>query len=94
MTLTDIAINVSRVEGIIKLAVDNKPTPAKPGRTVTPFHRQYASADLPIISVTRRMTMETTSELKQLLKAMRLSSLLTTLPERVAYAKGKAVENG
>src|ERR1039457_3446727 len=32
--------------------------------------------------------METTSELKQLLKALRLSSLLTTLPERVAYAKG------
>ena len=32
--------------------------------------------------------MEITSELKQLLKALRLSSLLTTLPERVAYAKG------
>ena len=32
--------------------------------------------------------METTSELKQILKALRLSSLLTTLPERVAYAKG------
>lgn len=32
--------------------------------------------------------METTSELKQLLKALRLSSLLTTMPERVAYAKG------
>ena len=32
--------------------------------------------------------METTTELKQLLKALRLSSLLTTLPERVAYAKG------
>lgn len=32
--------------------------------------------------------MEATSELKQLLKALRLSSLLTTLPERVAYAKG------
>jgi DNA replication protein DnaC len=32
--------------------------------------------------------METTSELKQLLKALRLSSLLTTLPERVAFAKG------
>jgi len=32
--------------------------------------------------------MEITSELKQLLKALRLSTLLTTLPERVAYAKG------
>ena len=32
--------------------------------------------------------METTVELKQLLKSLRLSPLLTTLPERVAYAKG------
>jgi DNA replication protein DnaC len=32
--------------------------------------------------------METTAELKHLLKALRLSPLLTTLPERVAYAKG------
>ena len=32
--------------------------------------------------------METTSELKQLLKSLRLSSLLTTMPERTAYAKG------
>ena len=32
--------------------------------------------------------METTTELKQLLKSLRLSSLLTTLPERVAFAKG------
>lgn len=32
--------------------------------------------------------METTTELKHLLKALRLSPLLSTLPERVAYAKG------
>ncbi len=32
--------------------------------------------------------MEITAELKQLLKALRLSPLLTTLPERVAYGKG------
>ena len=32
--------------------------------------------------------METTVELKHLLKSLRLSPLLTTLPERVAYAKG------
>ncbi|TRO77524.1 ATP-binding protein [Desulfuromonas acetexigens] len=32
--------------------------------------------------------METTAELKHLLKALRLSPLLSTLPERVAYAKG------
>lgn len=32
--------------------------------------------------------METTVELKQYLKALRLSPLLDTLPERVAYAKG------
>jgi DNA replication protein DnaC len=34
------------------------------------------------------MIMETTIELKQYLKALRLSPLLDTLPERVAYAKG------
>ena len=33
--------------------------------------------------------METTSELKQLLKRLRSSSALTTLPERVAYAEGE-----
>jgi DNA replication protein DnaC len=32
--------------------------------------------------------METTAELKHLLKALRLSPLLSTLPERVAYARG------
>ena len=32
--------------------------------------------------------MEITAELKQLLKDLRLSPLLTTLPERVAYGKG------
>jgi len=32
--------------------------------------------------------METTAELKHLLKALRLSPLLSILPERVAYAKG------
>jgi DNA replication protein DnaC len=32
--------------------------------------------------------METTAELKHLLKTLRLSPLLSTLPERVAYAKG------
>ncbi len=32
--------------------------------------------------------MEITTELKHLLKSLRLSPLLTTLPERVAYAKG------
>ena len=32
--------------------------------------------------------MEITAELKHLLKALRLSPLLLTLPERVAYAKG------
>lgn len=32
--------------------------------------------------------MEATTELKQYLKALRLSPLLSTLPERVAYAKG------
>jgi hypothetical protein len=31
------------------------------------------------------MNMETTVELKQYLKALRLSPLLDTLPERVAY---------
>ncbi len=33
--------------------------------------------------------MEITSELKQLLKALRLSTLLSTLPERVAYANAR-----
>lgn len=33
--------------------------------------------------------METTAELKRLLKALRLSPLLSTLPERVAYDWGR-----
>jgi hypothetical protein len=38
--------------------------------------------------------METTSELKQLLKALRLSSLLTTLPERVAHNAHQMIIEG
>jgi DNA replication protein DnaC len=34
------------------------------------------------------MTMESTVELRQYLKALRLSPILATLPERVAYARG------
>jgi transposase len=79
-------INVHRVEGMIiragdsssRLAATPTPLPARFERNASYFATQPKTI--------RRTIVNTTSEVKQLLKQLRLSGLLSTLPDRVSYA--------
>jgi len=87
-------LDVGRVEGILRAALEREPAPTERGTIVAlpaRFARAPASFAIPIPQRRRPMSLEIAPDLLRRLKRLRLGGLVPTLPDRAAArAPGQA----